>query len=308
MMTDATQAVRETNLPQLTNRGKVRDLYDLGDQMMIVAADRISAFDVVMNEPIPGKGVLLTQMSEFWLNTLPACQPHHLDYVVADGRVPAGYEDHIDALRGRAMVVKRVDIVPIECIVRGYIIGSGWKDYQATGKVSGIELPAGLQKAEKLPEPIFTPTTKASVGHDEPVDFERAIEIVAEFLRVHSDVKMSGAEVMQQVRQRSLAIYAQATEHAAKCGIILADTKFEFGIRDGEILLADEVLTPDSSRFWPADKYAVGRDQPSFDKQVLRDHLDALSWNKQPPPPPLSPDVIARTRQGYEDAYRRLTA
>jgi len=305
-MIEVIPTIQKTDLPELVNRGKVRDLYKLGGRMMIVATDRISAFDVVMNEPIPGKGVLLTQMSRFWLETLPACQPHHLDYVVSDEQCPVDYAPYVDQLRGRAMVVKRVEIIPIECIVRGYIIGSGWKEYQATGAISGIELPAGLRRAEKLPEPIFTPSTKAVVGHDEPISFEHSCDTVARYLALKRSTNLDPRDLMERIRRRSLDIYEQAARHAEGCGLILADTKFEFGLCNDELLLADEVLTPDSSRFWPMDQYRIGDDQPSFDKQLLRDYLDGSGWNKQPPPPPIPEDVIARTRQGYEEAYRRL--
>ncbi len=306
-LSESFPAIHKTDLPELANRGKVRDLYKVGGRLMIVATDRISAFDVVMDQPIPGKGVLLTQMSKFWLDNLPACQPHHLDYIVSDEQCPVEYAPYIEQLRGRAMVVKRADILPIECIVRGYIIGSGWKEYQACGKVSGVALPKGLQKAEKLPEPIFTPSTKAEVGHDEPVTYEQATDLVAEFLSTKRSVALDAPELMSRIRQRSLDIYKQAAGHAAQHGIILADTKFEFGLYAGELLLADEVLTPDSSRFWPMEQYRVGEDQPSFDKQHLRDYLDTLDWNKQSPPPPIPDEVAQQTRAGYEDAYRRLT-
>lgn len=299
-------AVYKTDLPNLVNRGKVRDMYALGDEMMIVASDRISAFDVVMNEPIPGKGIILSQMSRFWMETLDICKPNHMEYVVSDERVPAAYEQHVDQLRGRATVVRKVDILPVECVVRGYIIGSGWKDYQATGVVSGIELPPGLKKAQQLPEPIFTPSTKATVGHDEPVSFDGACEILAKHLsRQNSD--HDPRELMERVRERSLTIYNTAAAFAAERGIILADTKFEFGLRDGELLLADEVLTPDSSRFWPRDQYEVGSDPPSYDKQFLRDYLSSVSWNKQPPPPALPEEITIRTREKYIEAYQQLT-
>jgi phosphoribosylaminoimidazole-succinocarboxamide synthase len=307
-MTKTPAAIHKTDLPERAHRGKVRDLYKLGSRMMIVATDRISAFDVVMNEPIPGKGALLTQMSRFWLETLPSCRPHHLDYVVDDDHVPAEYVPYIDQLRDRAMVVKRVEVLPIECIVRGYIIGSGWRDYQATGAICGITLPAGLQKAERLPEPIFTPSTKATVGHDEPVTFEQATELVTQFVSRKRSITVDPVALMEEVRDRSLAIYREAAAHAEQRGIILADTKFEFGFCDNELLLADEVLTPDSSRFWPKDKYVVGENQPSFDKQFLRDYLESLDWGKQPPPPTIPDEIIAQTRAGYEDAYRRLTS
>jgi phosphoribosylaminoimidazole-succinocarboxamide synthase len=289
------------------SRGKVRDIYKTGGRLMIVATDRISAFDVVMEQPIPGKGVLLTQMSRFWLETLPACTPHHLDYVVADEQVPPEYAPHVEQLRGRAMIVKRADILPIECIIRGYLAGSGWKDYQATGMVSGVRLPAGLRKSERLPEPIFTPSTKASLGHDEAITFEQAGELVRQFLAVKRSVTVEAHALLEAVRRRALDIYAQAARHAEQRGIIIADTKFEFGLFNGELLLVDEVLTPDSSRFWPQDQYQVGRDQPSFDKQFLRDYLESIAWPKQPPPPPLPPEIVSRTCEKYEDAYRRLT-
>jgi phosphoribosylaminoimidazole-succinocarboxamide synthase len=299
--------IHKTDLPELVKRGKVRDIYKLGGRLMILATDRISAFDVVMEQPVPGKGILLTQMSRFWLQTLPACTPHHLDYVVSDEQVPADYAPYVDQLRGRAMVVRRVEILPIECIVRGYLVGSGWREYQATGSVSGVKLPAGLRHAERLPEPIFTPSTKAVVGHDEPISFDHACGTVARFLAPKRSVVAEPRDLMERVRRRSLEIYTQAACHAEKHGIIIADTKFEFGLYDGELLLADEVLTPDSSRFWPAEHYRVGDDQPSFDKQFLRDYLETLGWNKQPPPPPIPDEIMAKTRRGYEDAYQRLT-
>ena len=293
-MTETARAVLNTDLPGLTGRGKVRDLVDLGERLMIVATDRISAYDVVMNEPVPGKGVVLTRMSQFWLETLRACQPHHLDYVVSAERVPKGYERYVAQLAGRAMVVRRAEVLPVECVVRGYLIGGGWREYQQSGRVSGIELPAGLQPAEKLPEPLFTPSTKATNGHDEPISFEQACE-------------SAGRERMQQARERSLAIYNEAARIAEKRGIILADTKFEFGVADGELLLVDEVLTPDSSRFWPADAWEVGKNPPSFDKQFLRDYLSTLDWDKRPPPPAIPADIITRTRQRYVEAYTLLT-
>lgn len=297
-------AVYRTELPGLLNRGKVRDVYELGDRLLIVASDRISAFDVVMDQPVPGNGVLLTQMSRFWLETLPACVPHHLEYVVSASAVPAELRPSIGLLRGRAMVVRRVQILPVECIVRGYIVGSGWKEYQATGAISGVRLAPGLRKAERLPEPIFTPSTKATVGHDENISFAAAAELVQ---RTVGGPSGAGLELLERVRRRSIEIYCQAAAHAEQRGIILADTKFEFGLADGELLLADEVLTPDSSRFWPRDRYQVGQDPPSFDKQFLRDYLESIAWNKQPPPPALPPDIIEKTRQKYVEACERLT-
>lgn len=288
-------AVARTELPGLIARGKVRDIYDLGERLMIVATDRISAFDVVMNEPVPGKGELLTRMSRFWLERLPAAAPHHLDYVVTPQRVPAGYERHVAELAGRAMVVRKARVVPIECVARGYIVGGGWKEYQQAGQVSGIRLPAGLRLAERLPEPLFTPSTKAAAGHDEPISFEHACEI-------------AGRAVMEEARRRTLAIYAQAAQHAESRGIIIADTKFEFGLIGDELVLIDEVLTPDSSRFWPAAEYRVGSNPPSFDKQFLRDYLERINWNKQPPPPPIPTEIIAQTRARYAEAARLLTS
>ncbi len=316
-MTKAPEAIRQTTLPGLLNRGKVRDIYDLGDRLMIVASDRISAFDVVMDQPIAGKGVVLTQMSKFWLETLSACSPHHLDYVVSDERVPPGYEAYVDQLCGRAMVCKKARVLPIECVVRGYIIGGGWKEYQETGSVSGIKLPAGLKLAEKLPEPLFTPSTKATDGHDLPVSFERACEMVAEFAaEVGGDSAVAGAPGasdavgrawMEEARERSIAIYTEAARYAEQRGIIPADTKFEFGVCDGKLLLIDEVLTPDSSRFWPADEWRPGKNPPAFDKQFLRDYLNTLDWDKTPPPPTIPDQIIAQTRERYFEAYRLLT-
>ncbi|MEW6252222.1 MAG: phosphoribosylaminoimidazolesuccinocarboxamide synthase [Planctomycetota bacterium] len=306
-MTQSQTAVYRTDLPELVKRGKVRDVYRLGGRMLIVATDRISAFDVVMNEPVPGKGAILTQMSRFWLATLPAAAPHHLEYVISDEQCPDEYLPYLEQLRGRAMVVKRVDILPVECVVRGYITGGGWKEYQATGTVSGVKLPPGLRKSERLPEPIFTPSTKAEVGHDEPVSFDRAVEIVARRLAARRSVAgLDARRLMERVRQRSLDLYAQGRDHADERGIILADTKFEFGLWNGDLLLADEVLTPDSSRFWPKDEHRVGQDPPSFDKQYLRDYLESLGWNKQPPPPKLPPEVIEKTRARYEMAWQLL--
>ncbi|MCG3126291.1 MAG: Phosphoribosylaminoimidazole-succinocarboxamide synthase [Phycisphaerae bacterium] len=287
-------AIRETHLPGLVKRGKVRDLYDLGDRLMIVASDRISAFDVVMDQPIPDKGAVLTRLTKFWLTHLPACAPHHLDYVVSGGRVPAGYSEAADMLAERAMVVRKAAVLPVECVVRGYLVGGGWKEYTATGRVSGVELPRGMAIAQQLSEPIFTPSTKAEHGHDEAITFERACEL-------------AGERWMVEARRRSLAIYSQAAELAACRGIILADSKFEFGVTDGELLLVDEVLTPDSSRFWPAESYRVGSNPPSFDKQYLRDYLESLDWPKRPPPPAIPAGVIEQTRRRYVEAYERLS-
>jgi phosphoribosylaminoimidazole-succinocarboxamide synthase len=285
--------VLRSDLPGLRNRGKVRDIYDLGEHLMIVASDRISAFDVVMDQPVPGKGIVLTQISKFWFETLPACAPHHLEYVVDGERIPPGYEPFVDQLCGRASVCRKAEVLPVECVVRGYIVGGGWKEYRQTGAVSGVTLPSGLQTADKLPEPIFTPSTKADGGHDEPISFERVCDLI-------------GRHRAAQVRDRSMAIYSQAADFAADRGMILADTKFEFGLVDGELMLIDEVLTPDSSRFWPADQWRPGENPPSFDKQFLRDYLETLDWDKQPPPPTLPDKIIEHTAARYAEARARL--
>ena len=310
-------AVLKTELPNLINRGKVRDIYDLGDHLMIVASDRISAFDVVMDQPVPGKGVVLTQMSRFWFEKLASATPHHLEYIVDDDHVPAGYELYIEQLRGRAMICKKAKVLPVECVVRGYIVGGGWKEYQECGKVSGIELPAGLQLAQKFSEPLFTPSTKATDGHDEPISFEQAGVIASQFVfdtdggSVGScdacSAAAAGRALMAELRDRAIRIYTEAAEYAAGHGIILADTKFEFGLCDGKLLLIDEVLTPDSSRFWPVNEWQPGHNPPSFDKQFLRDYLNGLDWNKQPPPPTIPDEILLQTRQRYFDAYCLLT-
>ena len=268
--------------------GKVRDIYAVGeDRLLLVASDRISTYDVVHPTPIPDKGKLLTGLTAFWLERTGEVCPNHL---ISFTEVP-------EEFRGRAMLVERLEMVPVECVVRGYITGSGWKDYQSTGAVCGIELPDGLRESEQLPEPIFTPATKAEVGdHDENVDFDRAAEIVGD------------RELLEELRRLSVAIYELGAAHARERGIILADTKFEFGRRpDGTIVLGDEVMTPDSSRFWPADGYAPGHGQPSFDKQYVRDWAAGSGWDKAPPAPALPDDVIERTRELYVDAYERIT-
>ena len=276
--------------PALTHlsSGKVRDIYAVGeDRLLLVATDRISTYDVVHPTPIPDKGKVLTGLTAFWLERAGEVCPNHL----------ISFTDVPEDFRGRAMLVEKLEMAPVECVVRGYITGSGWKDYQATGSVCGIELPDGLQESEQLPEPIFTPATKAEVGdHDENVDFERAAEILGD------------RELLEELRRLSIAIYELGAAHARERGIILADTKFEFGRRpDGTIVLGDEVLTPDSSRFWPADGYEPGRGQPSFDKQYVRDWASGSGWDKTPPAPALPDDVIARTRELYVDAYERIT-
>ena len=272
---------------QLVASGKVRDMYDAGDRLLMVASDRISTYDVVHPTPVPDKGRVLTGLSVFWFGQTGHICPNHL----------VSYVDVPDEVRGRALLVERLAMLPVECVVRGYITGSGWKDYLATGAVSGVELPDGLEESQKLPEPIFTPATKAEAGgHDENVDFDRAAEIVGD------------RSLLQELGRLSVAIYSRAAEHARERGIILADTKFEFGRdRDGRIVLGDEVLTPDSSRFWPADGYEPGRSQPSFDKQYVRDWAAGSGWDKTPPAPPLPDEVVAGTRQRYLEAYERIT-
>lgn len=283
--------------PQITEfplfrRGKVRDVYDLGEHLLIVASDRVSAFDVVLPTPIPDKGRILTQLSLFWFDFLK--EPNHL--VTADvDRFPSALHRHRDWLRGRSMLVQKAERFDVECVVRGYLAGSGWKDYQRTGMVCGIPLPFDLQQCAKLEQPLFTPAAKNDIGHDENISFEEMIAI-------------TGEEEAEELEERSLKIYQRARDYAKVCGVILADTKFEFGRdRDGNIILIDEVLTPDSSRFWPADGYAPGKDQPSFDKQYLRNWLESIRWNKQAPGPELPPDVVENTRNKYLEAYRLLT-
>jgi phosphoribosylaminoimidazole-succinocarboxamide synthase len=275
-------------------RGKVRDIYAVNDdKMMIVVSDRLSAFDVVLPDPIPDKGRVLTELANFWFAKLGHIVPNHLTGIDPESvlREPGDKEQ----VRGRAIVVKKLKPLPIEAVVRGYLIGSGWKDYQETGAVCGIQLPAGLKQAQKLPEPIFTPATKAETGHDENVSFERMCAIV-------------GKPVAEKVREISIRLYREAADFAASRGIIIADTKFEFGTdQKGTLVLIDEVLTADSSRFWPADQYAVGVSPPSYDKQFVRDYLETLDWNKTPPAPKLPPEVIARTSAKYREALERLT-
>lgn len=301
--------VTQTDLPRLSRRGKVRDIYELGDTLLFVATDRVSAFDVVMNEPIPGKGVVLTQMSRFWLETLPACRPHHMRYVVNERQCPEGYAEYVAQLKGRAMVVTRVDIVPVECVVRGYLAGSGWKAYAAGEAVCGHTLPKGFRRGERLPAPLFTPTTKAPEGqHDEPLTYDEAVETVGRFLAARGGTRWTAAAMAEQLRARTLEIYRQASAHAEARGIILADAKFEFGLLGDELILADEVLTPDSARFWATESYRPGEEPESFDKQVLRNFLETCQgWNKRPPPPTIPAHVIARACEAYQDAYRRLT-
>jgi phosphoribosylaminoimidazole-succinocarboxamide synthase len=285
--------IAQTNLEglKLRARGKVRDIYELGDRLLIVATDRLSAFDVVLPTPIPDKGRVLTQLSLFWFEKLTDVVPNHIISAKDFGGELARFASQLD---GRAMLVRRTEPVPIECVVRGYISGSGWKDYQKTGGICGILLPSGLRESDKLPEPIFTPSTKATTGHDENISFDETVARV-------------GRVLAERLRDVSLTIYRRASEHAASRGIIIADTKFEFGLLNNELIWIDEALTPDSSRFWPADQYAPGKAQPSFDKQFVRDYLERIGWNKQPPGPALPPDVVAATREKYREAYRIVT-
>jgi phosphoribosylaminoimidazole-succinocarboxamide synthase len=274
------------DLPLLAS-GKVREIYDLGDTLLIVASDRISTYDVVHPTPIPDKGSVLTGLSAFWFDRTREIVANHVVSVTDEVPVEA---------RGRGMVVRKLAMLPVECVVRGYITGSGWKDYQTTGTVSGHTLPAGLQESEQLPEPLFTPSTKAEVGHDEAIDFEEAVKLIGD------------RALAEQVRDVSIALYRFAAAHARENGIILADTKFELGVdADGELTIGDEICTPDSSRFWPADHYAPGHGQPSFDKQFVRDWASSTGWDRNPPAPPIPGEVVARTREKYVEAYERIT-
>ena len=276
----------------LKARGKVRDIYELPNGLLFIATDRISAFDYVLPNPIPDKGRVLTQISLFWFQYLKHLVDSHL--ITADFRqFPAELQRHPE-LDGRAMIVKRAEMFPVECVARGYLSGSGWKEYRETGKVCGIALPSGLQDSSRLPEPIFTPATKAQSGHDINISFEETARII-------------GAETAAKLRNLTLSIYQAAADHALKQGIIIADTKFEFGVYDGQIILCDEVLTPDSSRFWPVDDYAPGRSQKSLDKQFVRDYLEKIRWNKQPPAPELPAEIVEGTSKKYRDIYRRIT-
>jgi phosphoribosylaminoimidazole-succinocarboxamide synthase len=292
-----TRTVAETELPglRLLRRGKVRDVYEVdGEHLLIVATDRISAFDCILPTQIERKGEVLTALSRFWFERLTEITPHHL--VTTDvARMPEHARAHAGVLRGRSMLVRRTEVFPVECVVRGYLAGSGWKDYVATGEVCGHRLPEGLRESDELPAPVFTPATKAETGHDENISEARMSEIV-------------GEEATTRLRDTSLALYREAARYARARGIIIADTKFEFGLdREGEVILIDEALTPDSSRFWPADIYEPGHAQPSFDKQYVRDYLETLEWDKRPPAPPLPPEVAAATTDRYLEAYRLLT-
>jgi len=291
-----TQILLQSNCPalQLANRGKVRDIYDLGEHLLIVTSDRISAFDVIMNEGIPHKGYVLTQISKFWFEKMGDLVPNHI-VATEMNDFPAITHQYRDQLEGRSMLVKKAEPLPIECIVRGYVSGSGWKDYQKTGAICGIPLPAGLLESARLEQPIFTPSTKAELGtHDENISFDEA-------------AKLCGRELAEQVRDVTIAIYQRARKIADERGIIIADTKFEFGLMDGKLLWIDEAMTPDSSRFWPKDQYAPGGPQPSFDKQFLRDYLETLDWGKVAPPPTLPDEIVRKTSEKYIEAMTRVT-
>jgi phosphoribosylaminoimidazole-succinocarboxamide synthase len=295
------RVIQETHFAGLTPaaRGKVRDIYDLGDKLLIVATDRLSAFDVILPTPIPDKGRVLTQLSLFWFNLLKDVIAHH---VLSSTDFPTPFDAYRDDLAGRSMVVRKTQPLPIECVVRGYVSGSGWKDYKATGKICGIALPPGLRESDRLPEPIFTPATKAATGHDENISFEQAASLI-------------GMDLAGRVRSVSIDIYRRAAAYAEPRGVLLADTKFEFGLLNStlgsadavnSLMWIDEALTPDSSRFWPAAQYRPGGPQPSFDKQFVRDYLERVRWPKTPPGPELPPDVVAATRAKYREAYRIL--
>ncbi|HZR20956.1 MAG TPA: phosphoribosylaminoimidazolesuccinocarboxamide synthase [Verrucomicrobiae bacterium] len=295
MPTETDRTVLQLDIPGLKKlrSGKVRDIFDLGDRLLFVATDRISAFDCIMPNGIPHKGEVLTQISYFWFAQTEGFQPNHLLSKPEDP-LPANLQPFATQLAGRSMIVKKAKPLAIECVVRGYLAGSGWKEYRASQTVCGVKLPPGLKESSELPEPIFTPATKAETGHDENISFEQAAKIV-------------GGEIAEKARAASLKIYNTARDYARKRGIIIADTKFEFGLFDGELILIDEVLTPDSSRFWPADQYQAGKSQPSFDKQFVRDYLETLDWDKTPPAPALPPEVVSRTESKYLEAYERLT-
>lgn len=290
------RVIKNTNFPnlKLAKQGKVRDIYEFEDSYLLVSSDRLSAFDVIMNEGIPYKGIVLTRISKFWFDFFKDDIENQIIATEVDD-FPEEAQEYREDLEGRSMLVKKAEVIPVECIVRGYISGSGWKDYQKSGSICGIQLPEGLVESEKLPEPIFTPSTKAEIGdHDENIDEQKAMEIV-------------GEDVYNEIKEKSLMIYNKAAEYADQRGIILADTKMEFGFYEGEIILIDELLTPDSSRFWPKEDYEKGRAQKSFDKQYVRDYLLSINFNKQPPAPPLPEEVINNTSAKYKEALFKLT-
>ena len=285
----------KTDLPglKLRGRGKVRDIYDVGEHLLIVATDRLSAFDVVLPTPIPNKGKVLTQMSAFWFDHFKDSVPNHVVSTEVND-YPKSLHQFRDQLAGRSMLVKKAKVFPIECVARGFLTGSGLKDYNKTGRVCGIQLPAGLRDSDRLPQPIFTPATKVETGHDENISEEQAAKVI-------------GKENIQKLKEVTLSLYSLAVDFAAQRGIIICDTKFEFGTIDGKICIVDEMLTPDSSRFWPADRYSPGKPQPSFDKQFVRDYLERINWNKQPPAPELPDDIVKATSAKYVEALRILT-
>ncbi len=289
-----TTPVLDTGITEfpLWRRGKVRDVYDLGDRLLMVATDRISAFDVVLPSAIPGKGIVLTQISLFWFAGLADVVANHVVSSEVD-EYPKELQRHRQTLEGRSMIVVKTDPLPVECVVRGYITGSGWKDYKATGAICGIPLPSGLRESERLEQPIFTPSTKAEVGHDQNISFETVEAMI-------------GSDRAREIRDTSVTLYSRGRDHARSRGILLADTKFEFGLKDGRLVWIDEALTPDSSRFWPRESYAPGRGQPSFDKQYVRDYLESLQWDKRPPGPVLPPEVVSRTQAKYQEAFALL--
>jgi phosphoribosylaminoimidazole-succinocarboxamide synthase len=295
MMASNDTVLLETSIPylKLHNKGKVREIFEIDGNLLLVATDRISAFDVILPNGIPHKGKVLTQMSEFWFELIGELTENHLITTSID-EIDKITEEDRDLLRGRSMLVKKVDVIPVECIVRGYLAGSGWKEYKEHGTVCKINLPDNLKESDKLPEPIFTPSTKAESGHDENISFEEA-------------VKITGKELAEEIRQKSIAIYKKASEYALTKGIIISDTKFEWGKYGDKVILIDEVLTPDSSRFWPMESYSPGKPQPSFDKQFVRDYLESCGWDKNPPPPLLPEDIIRTTSEKYLEAYTKLT-
>ncbi len=296
MQNSDTKAIHRTELSgvELKARGKVRDVYDVGDFLLLVATDRLSAFDYVLPNPIPDKGKVLNQISAFWFERFSSVVPNHV--VSTDvAEFPEVLRSQADQIAGRSTLARKLEMMPVECVARGYLAGSGWKEYRQHGTVCGIRLPAGLEESSRLPEPIFTPATKAEDGeHDENIPFSKVEDLV-------------GAEMAAKLRDKTLELYNAGAEHALSCGIIIADTKFEFGMYDGELVLGDEVLTPDSSRFWPAELYRPGRSQPSFDKQYVRDYLESIGWNKQPPVPELPDEIVQGTRERYLEIYRILT-
>jgi phosphoribosylaminoimidazole-succinocarboxamide synthase len=296
-MTEETQPLLNTNIPQLKlrNRGKVRDIYEINALLLIIATDRISAFDVVLPNGIPYKGKVLTRLSEFWFKYTSDIIENHLITTQIEQMNNKIITQHKDILQGRSMLVKKVDVIPVECVIRGYLAGSGWKEYQGVQSICGIKLPQGLKESEKLPEPIFTPSTKATTGHDENISFTKVVNMI-------------GKKLAEELKEKSMKVYLKASEYARSRGIIICDTKFELGItQDNKIILVDEALTPDSSRFWPLEGYKPGRPQPSYDKQFIRDYLEGIHWDKKPPAPQLPPDIIQKTSEKYLNAYEALT-